>query len=56
MLGGVEEVTVTHCESSFVVHAKTKNLLSRECTRMNTNSFIAIFEHKPLEMWLGSKV
>ena len=54
VLCGVDEETVADCRDCS--YCSSQNLFSREFTRMNTNSFIAIFEDEPLELGLWSEV
>ena len=54
MLCGIDEKTIADCETVFV--SQMQNLFSRECTRMNTNSFLAVLENKSFEMGLWSEI
>jgi hypothetical protein len=54
VLSGVDEKTVADCETAFII--QVQNLFSRECTRMNTNSFVDVLKNEPFEMGLWSKI
>lgn len=45
-LSGIDEKTVADCESSFVIHAKTKKLFRRRFAQMNADLFSFVFKRE----------